>query len=223
MRHLIITIDGPSGAGKSTMARRLAETLGYTYLDTGAMYRALAFASFKYGRDPEEIIGKVDLVFNFEKETKTLLEGEDISSAIRDPFISMLASEISKRPKVREFLKEMQRRFGKEGGIVAEGRDMGTVVFPEADVKFYLDADPEERARRRYRELLERGKDVQYERIKEETMLRDKEDSERELAPLVCPPDSVRIDTTHMSEEEVLKEMLRHIEERVWKSSRQGT
>lgn len=220
MRRLIITIDGPSGAGKSTMARRLAMSLGYMYLDTGAMYRALALASLKYGRDPEEIMDVVDLRFSFEEQTKVFLEGEDVSLAIRDPAISIHASRISKRPKVREFLKKMQRTFGKNGGIVAEGRDMGTVVFPEADLKFYLDADLDERARRIQRELLRKGKEMEYERIREETLTRDREDSEREVSPLAVPKDAIYIDTTNMTEEEVLGEMLRCVKEKIWRCSK---
>lgn len=212
-KDLLITIDGPSGAGKSTVAKKLAQRIDYSFLDTGAMYRALAYASMKYGKEPEELIGKIKLHFDFQRETRVFLDGEDISEVIREPSVSVFASRISKKRKVREFLTNLQREIGRKGGIVAEGRDTGTVVFPEAQIKFYIDAQPEERIKRRYKELLEKGKDVDYEKLKEETLERDREDSTRDIAPLSIPKDAIYIDTTFLSIEEVIEIMLSHIKD----------
>ncbi len=201
-----MTIDGPGGSGKSTVARRLAESVGYGYVDTGAMYRGIAYAyAAKAPQDLERFLSEVRLTFSFDGATKVFLDGEDISQALRTPEMSLLASSFSQDARVRAYLTKMQREIGKKGGIVIEGRDMGSVVFPEAEVKFYLDAQPEERARRRYLELAAKGAGVDQKTVKEEMEKRDRDDSERAFAPLVCPEGAFRVDTTGKSVEEVVE------------------
>ncbi len=212
-RKLVITIDGPSGAGKSTVARILAERLGYVYVDTGAMFRAVAYAykMKKEEEDLEQFLGKVKLSFEFGKDTKVFLDGVELKEELRDPQISLLASELSKNPAVREYLKKIQRDVGKNGGIVIEGRDTGSVVFPDADVKFFLDAKIEERAKRRFLELKRRMDNVTLEKIREEIEKRDREDSLRPIAPLVIPSGAHYLDTTGLTVDEVVKELLKHV------------
>jgi CMP/dCMP kinase len=197
-QRLVITIDGPAGAGKSTMAKLLASALGYTYMDTGAMYRAVAYAYAREEGQPdlEPFLRDLILRFVFGKETQVFLDGEDISRKIRDPEISLLASALSQDPRVRKYLTQIQREMGKDGGIVLEGRDTGSVVFPDADVKFFLDADANERARRRYRELSSSNAGGDLESVKQEMQKRDKDDSERDIAPLTRPEGALYVDTT---------------------------
>ncbi len=215
-KKMIITIDGPSGAGKSTAAQMLAHALDYTYLDSGAMYRGAAYAYMKRGR-PEDIDGflaGLSLEFTFGSETKVFLDGEDVSGRIREPGVSLLASEFSRNRAVREYLTNKQREIGKNGGTVVEGRDTGSVVFPDGDVKFFLDANLEERARRRQIELVEKGISVKQATVRKEMAERDKNDSERDIAPLVVPKDAIRIDTTGIDANGVVEIMIRHIEKR---------
>jgi len=215
MKQLVITIDGPSGAGKSTAARLLAERLDYMYMDTGALYRAVALAARDKGCSPEDDMALheicINLNLNFKRigeELRLYANGNDISQRIRTPEISMLASAVSARPVVREHLLKVQRAMGKNGGVVLEGRDAGTVVFPEADIKFYLDASLEIRAIRRYKELDAKGLKVSLEQISQEIKKRDEGDSRRKLAPLRVPRDAIIIDSSHLSVEEVIKIML---------------
>jgi cytidylate kinase len=228
--NLIITIDGPSGAGKSTIAKMIAHALHYTYIDTGAMYRGVAFAYMrKYPEDRgqrsevsevqmqkldklKELLNSLNLRFEFGEETKVFLNGEDISKEIREPAVSMLASKLSQIGLVREFLYAMQRAWGKDGGIVLEGRDTGSVVFPNAHVKFYLDANPEERAKRRYLELSKQGTTIDMTTVNEDMVKRDKNDSERDLAPLVIPEGAIYIDTSGLDVEGVVKVLFQHIQ-----------
>ncbi|MDQ7838988.1 MAG: (d)CMP kinase [Thermodesulfobacteriota bacterium] len=220
-KGLLITIDGPAGAGKSTVSKKLADILGYVYLDTGALYRALALAAQKNNLNPdkEEDLEKlcrkpaIALIYNGGKLT-VILAGEDVSEEIRSPEISMLSSYISAKPMVRESLLEMQRDIGKRGSVVAEGRDMGTVVFPDADVKFYLDASPEERASRRHKELLQKGNNLDYEQVCKEMLKRDADDSSRAVAPLIPAPDAIFVDSTGKSIDEVIVFMLAKTEEK---------
>lgn len=213
MKKLIITIDGPSGAGKSTIAKLLAEKLSYSYIDTGAMFRAVAFAfeSKGCGVKFDEFIKRIDLRFEFGSETRVFLDGKELRDELRRPEISLLASELSKRREVREYLLRIQREAGKGGGIVIEGRDTGSVVFPDADIKFYLDARPEERARRRFLELKRKIPGVDFDRVLEEINIRDREDSSRDIAPLVVPDGAIYIDTSEMTVPDVLREILEHV------------
>jgi cytidylate kinase len=223
-KRLIIAIDGPSGAGKSTVARFLAKRLGYLYIDTGAMYRAAALKVKEKCIGPKDesalcpLASSLSIAFVTEgEETHVLCNGEDVTEAIRLPEISRLASAISKKKGVREALVQKQREMGRRGGVVLEGRDIGTVVFPDADVKFYLDAATEERGRRRFHELVKRGVEVDFKGTLEEVMQRDHKDMHRVHSPLKKADDAVLIDSTHCSVEEVVEEMVRIMEERVKK------
>ncbi|HUL31599.1 MAG TPA: (d)CMP kinase [Thermodesulfobacteriota bacterium] len=220
-KKLTVAIDGPSGAGKSTVARSLATRLGYVYIDTGAMYRSLAVWAKKRGIPPEDELTLSQLAFSIrirfargKRQTRVYCEGEDVTEAIRTPEISRLASSISKQKGVREALVQMQREMGKKGGVVLEGRDIGTVVFPDADAKFYLDADSSERARRRYDEMVGKGEKADFKETFEELSKRDHNDMHRVHSPLRKAEDAVVIDSTHRSVEEVVEEMIRIIQEK---------
>lgn len=221
-KRLTIAIDGPSGAGKSTVARFLAKRLGYVYIDTGAMYRSVALRVKEKGISPEDelalnqLASSLHITFITEGEqTRVCCDGEDITSAIRSPEISRLASYISKQKGVREALVQMQREMGKEGGVILEGRDIGTVVFPDADVKFYLDAKSDERARRRYHEMVEKGVKVDFKETQEELIQRDHNDMHRIHSPLKKANDALFIDSTHRSVEEVVEEMVHMVKAKV--------
>lgn len=218
---MTITIDGPSGAGKSTVAKALAKRLGFIYIDTGAMYRVVAFEMRKRRMRFEEEdtlfqwASSLQIIFLDRKgESHVLCNGKDLTQEIRSPEISLLASEFSKRRGVREALVKIQREMGEGGGVVLEGRDTGTVVFPSADVKFYLDAQPEERARRRYEELTGKGVNVNFEETLAEVIRRDHNDMNRSLSPLRRAEDAIVIDSTRRSAEEVVEAMLRLVQEK---------
>lgn len=225
-RKDIVTIDGPSGAGKSTISKLLAAELHYTYLDTGAMYRVVGLQVERSGFDLEAENGRetlVQLLATLEmtlapgeegQETRVFLHGEDVSDAIRTPEMAMVASRVSAEPEVRKKLTEMQRAIGQNGEIVAEGRDMGTIVFPEARYKFFLDATPAERAKRRQQQLMEQGQRVEYEELLTQIQKRDRDDSSRALAPLKPAPDAVVIDSSEMSIDEVVSFMLKTVHEK---------
>lgn len=217
-RELIIAIDGPSGAGKSTLSKRLSSRLGYVNIDTGAMYRCVALASMRQGLDPSDgerlkaLCRDLEITFVPEGgENRVFLNGEDVSEAIRTPEVSLLTSRISAVPEVRSAMVALQRRMGENGGVVLEGRDIGTVVFPHADVKFFLLASARERGRRRYLELREKGLDVDLEQTVAEVEARDRADSEREHAPLVRADDALSVDSTQMSIDQVLEYMMEQI------------
>jgi cytidylate kinase len=192
---MVIAIDGPAGAGKSTVARATAERLGFTYLDSGAMYRAVALR----GGDPATVTREARL----ELGERITLDGEDVTEQIREPWVSEAASRVASDPAVREALVEQQRRILTEGDWVAEGRDIGTVVAPGAEVKVFLTADPAERARRRAAEL---GTDEHV--VLREMVLRDERDRNREVSPLVAAPDAVSVDTTGLTLDEVVEQIV---------------
>lgn len=218
MSVLIIAIDGPSAAGKSTLAKRLAQDLGFTYLDTGGMYRALALKVLREGIDISndesvtELIGRtdVDLVAT-DGKLKVLLDGEDVSHEIRTPEVSQMASKASALKVVRRWMLVLQRGFGRRGNVVAEGRDIGTVVFPDAEVKIYLDATVQERARRRVEELRKAGRQVSLDETLREMGERDKRDSERDLAPLRKANDAIAIDCTSLDAEALAQRVMQQI------------
>lgn len=221
--QLRIAIDGPAGSGKSTLARSLAERLDYLYIDTGAMYRAVAYKAAQSSLDParEEDRAKIaqiaaEMEFHFEWQEGQLrlhIDGEDVTDAIRTPEVERLSSPVSAIPEVRTELVAAQKALGQAGGIVMEGRDIGTVVMPDADVKLYLIASAEERARRRWRQLRERGISRPYETVLAETMERDRRDSSRSVSPLKPATDAVVIDSTRMTQREVLDRALEIVRE----------
>jgi CMP/dCMP kinase len=218
VRALIIAIDGPSAAGKSTLAKRLAKDLGFTYLDTGAMYRALALKVLREGIDINNDAGLTKLIDSTEIDLlekggklKVLLDGEDVSEEIRAPEVSQMASKASALKAVRHWLLVLQRAFGRRGNVVAEGRDIGTVVFPDAEVKIYLEASAEERARRRVEELRKTGRQVSLDETLREMGERDKRDSERDLAPLRKASDAIAIDSTALDAETLAQRVMQQI------------
>jgi len=221
-RRLIIAIDGPAGAGKSTVAKRLAKELGYTYMDTGAMYRAFAWKVRQGGIDLEdeeklrEALRRTNVeLADGEGNLKVLLDGRNVTNEIRTPELSQWASKISALGPVRERMVELQRAMGARGGVVAEGRDIGTVVFPEADVKVFLTAGPEERAKRRFAELKEQGKRVSLDETLEEMIERDRRDQERALAPLRRAEDAVAIDSTGRTVDQVMERIMQEIKKKM--------
>jgi cytidylate kinase len=213
-QKLIVAIDGPSGAGKSSVTKALADRLGYIHIDTGAMFRTVALFVSRLGIDPEDDAALDDLCSRLSIEfdsaggkSRVLANGEDVTGNIRTPEISLLTSKIAAMPSVRKHLLLQQQKMGARGGVVLEGRDIGTVVFPEAQVKFYLTASAEERGRRRYEELKEKGEDVFLQQTIAEVRQRDQQDLNREIAPLRRADDAVVIDTTDLTPEAVLSRM----------------
>lgn len=211
---VIVAIDGPSGAGKSSLTRLLAQRLGYIHIDTGAMFRSVALMAQRAGIAPDddealaELCRRTDIVFSRNGETvRVLVNGEDVSGAIRSEEIGLLTSSISARKPVRDALLEMQRKMGESGGVILEGRDIGTVVFPDAEVKFFLSASAEERGRRRYLELAARGEQATLEETIAKVISRDRQDEGREHAPLKKADDAISIDSTSLSIDEVLEIM----------------
>jgi cytidylate kinase len=218
-RRPVITIDGPAGAGKSTISKLLASRLCFTCLDTGALYRAVAYRLKGEGWNGEtDSIGDlfraltVSLKRDEEGRIRVIAGGEDVSEKIRTEEIGLLASKISAIPRIREGLLPVQREFGDSGGVVAEGRDMGTVVFPDAEVKFFLDASPQERAKRRYSELVCKGERVSLSEIESDLHHRDRQDRERSIAPLVIPADAVVVDSSNRSIPQVVDFMISVVE-----------
>ena len=209
---LIIAIDGPVGSGKSTVARRVAEMLGYTHLDSGAMYRAVGLKALREGvplDSPERLsalagAARIDLVPK-DGMLRVLLDGEDVTEQIRTPEVSRAASVVAVIPGVRHPMVAEQRRAGAQGGIVMEGRDIGSVVFPHADLKIFLDASPEVRAARRQREHEEKGEPMEFEKVLAEVRERDRRDRERKMSPLVRAEDAVLVDNTAMDAEETAR------------------
>jgi cytidylate kinase len=215
---MIIAIDGPAGAGKSTVAKLVAQRLGFLYIDTGAMYRCLTLKALEEKIDLKDINGlvemakraKVQLLNNPDGTLKVLLDAKDVSAQIRQPVITKFVSDIAKIKGVREAMLALQRQAGKNGKVVLDGRDIGTVVFPDADRKFYIDAQFSERCKRRHKELLGLGENLTLEDIEADLRNRDTIDSTRQVAPLRKAEDAVYIDTTDMTIEEVVDTVLKH-------------
>ena len=218
-----IALDGPAGAGKSSIAKRAAKALDYIYVDTGALYRTIGLAATRKGVEPkpstevEKLLSEitVDLTFNDKGEQIVLLDGEDVSGLIRTPEASMMASKISAVPSVRVYLLDLQRNMAKSHNVIMDGRDIGTVVLPDAKVKIFLTASPEARAQRRYKELCEKGMDVKYEDILNHVITRDYNDSHRETAPLKPAEGCVMVDTTELDFEQSVEKIISVIKENI--------
>ena len=218
-----VAIDGPAGAGKSTISRKAAETLGYIYIDTGALYRTVGLAAIRAGKDiedPESIVTvltddlSVELKF-VDGEQRMFLNGDDVSSLIRTPEASMAASRGSAVPKVREYLFDLQKKLARENNCIMDGRDIGTVVLPDAQVKIFLTASDEARAERRYKELVEKGMDVKLEDVLADMIERDYNDSHRAIAPLKQADDAVLCDTSNLTLEESIKLIISTIKDNI--------
>jgi cytidylate kinase len=217
-----IAVDGPAGAGKSTISRGAAKELGFIYVDTGALYRAVGLNALRLGLDTKEAVpvsaslgnAAVELKF-IDSEQKVYLNGEDVSEAIRAPEASMAASNVSAIPAVRDYLFDLQRNIAKNNNCIMDGRDIGTVVLPWAQIKIFLTASPEERAMRRYKELAAKGAAVEYTQVLDEMKQRDYNDANRAIAPLKPADDSVLVDTTGYSLEESIHLVIKLIKERL--------
>lgn len=217
-----IAIDGPSGAGKSTLARKLAEKLNYIYVDTGALYRTVGLYVLRNGIDPKDaeevaaVLPKINVSLRFIMgEQHVYLNGEDVSTEIRIHEVSQYASLVSAIPAVRQFLFETQQKMAAENDVIMDGRDIGTVVLPNAEVKIFLTASPEVRARRRYNELLQRGQEVDYEQVLSDVIKRDDQDMNRAVAPLKPAEDGVILDTSECSFDESLALLYRTVKEKI--------
>lgn len=222
----IIAIDGPAGAGKSTVAKRLADALGFVLVDTGAMYRLVAFAARAAGVSWDDgaavgslaraLVARNALAFERDARlgVRAVLDGTDVTDAIRTPDVGMGASTVSAHPSVRDALLDLQRQTGRRGGVVLEGRDIGTVVFPDAEIKFFLTARPEVRARRRFEELLARGTRTSFEQTLRDVRQRDLQDTTRPVAPLREAADAIVVDSSDMSIEETVAYMAQSVRKR---------
>ncbi|HCI60129.1 MAG TPA: (d)CMP kinase [Ruminococcus sp.] len=216
-----IALDGPAGAGKSSIAKRAAKALDFIYVDTGALYRTIGLAATRKGVEPkpsdevEKLLNEitVDLTFNDKGEQIVLLDGEDVSGLIRTPEASMMASKISAVPSVRAYLLDLQRNMAKSHNVIMDGRDIGTVVLPDAKVKIFLTASPEARAQRRFKELCEKGMDVKYEDILNDVITRDYNDTHRETAPLKPAEGCLMVDTTELDFEQSVEKIISVIKE----------
>ncbi len=207
----IIAVDGPAGAGKSTVSKIVANKLGYTYIDTGAMYRAVGLKVFESNKNfSEKLLADITekISIELDESARVFVDGEEVTKKIRTPEISKLASDVSKFGFVRKKLTELQREMATHGKVIMDGRDIGTQVLPNADLKIFLTATLSERARRRFLELQAKGQQVELAEIEKEISLRDKQDSEREIAPLKKADDAILLDTTNLSVEEVAEKIL---------------
>ena len=223
MSYKSIAIDGPAGAGKSTLAQRAAKEIGFLYVDTGAIYRTVALKTLRAGADPENqdqvipLLDQMDVQMKYgsDGEQRMYLDGEDVSVAIREHQVSGLASKVSAIPAVRAFLLDFQRKQARENNVLMDGRDIGTVVLPNADVKIFLTAAAESRARRRLLELERRGQTTDFETVLRDIVQRDEQDRNRPIAPLRQAEDAVLLDTTNLNLEESLQAMLSIIKEKI--------
>lgn len=220
----VVTIDGPVGSGKGTVSSRLAERLGWNFLDSGVLYRLTALAALEQGVSAEsedalrELAEALEFDFRFVAgETHVLLRGEDVTRRLREEAVSAMASRVAAVPAVREALVERQRAFAQPPGLVADGRDMGTVIFPRAALKFFLTASVEERAQRRYKQLKEKGESVNLSRLFRDLEARDQRDSTRSIAPLKPAEDAITIDSTNLNINEVVQKLYEMVEESVLK------
>ena len=223
MKHISIAIDGPSGAGKSTLAKEISSELGYLYVDTGAIYRTIGYYVLTQGIEPTDetavtaALPQVQIRMSYEDDglQHMYLNGQDVTREIRLPEVSHYASDVSAHPPVRAFLLEMQRQLARENSVIMDGRDIGTVVLPDADVKIFLTASPEARARRRWKELEQRGTPQPYETVLADIQTRDYHDMNRAIAPLRQAEDAVLLDTTEMNFRESMEAILKLIKEKV--------
>ena len=214
MKNLVVAIDGPAGAGKSTVAQLAARELGYTYIDTGAMYRAVAWKTLQQGGPVTDelilsVVPDIDVDLQYvDGKTRVFVDGREVTGEIRTPEINKIVSQVARLGPVREKMVDLQRKMGERGAVLMDGRDIATNVLPNADVKIFLTASIEERARRRCKELREKGYDVDIEGIKSDIAARDKADSEREISPLVKAEDAMLLDTTGLTIDEVVGKIL---------------
>lgn len=223
MSYKSIAIDGPAGAGKSTLARQAAKKLGFLYVDTGAIYRTVALKTLRAGANPDHpdqvipLLSEMDIQMKYgaDGEQRMYLDGEDVSAAIREHQVSGLASKVSAIPAVRAFLLDFQRKQAREHNVLMDGRDIGTVVLPNAEVKIFLTAAPESRAKRRLLELEQRGQTADFETVLRDIMQRDEQDRSRPIAPLRQAEDAVLLDTTNLNLEESLQAMLSIVKEKI--------
>lgn len=223
MKVINVAIDGPAGAGKSTISRKAAAELGYIYIDTGALYRTVGLNALRLGvdiQDDDAVIStltddlKVELKF-IDGEQRMFLNDEDVSTAIRTPEASMAASRVSAVPKIRQYLFDLQKNLAKNNNCIMDGRDIGTVVLPEADVKIFLTASPEARAQRRYKELIEKGMDASYEDVLADMIKRDYDDSHRAIAPLKQADDAILCDTSEIDLQQSIDLIISTIKENI--------
>ena len=229
-KEIIIAIDGHSSTGKSTLAKELAKALNYVYIDTGAMYRAVTYYALQNNLISEKKINKKQLINDLDKIqidfkynpdkgfAEVYLNGQNIEKEIRQMYVSNFVSQIATIPEVREKLVAQQRKIGERKGIVMDGRDIGSVVFPDAELKIFMTASPEVRAKRRFMELLDKGENVNYNDVLTNVLKRDKTDSERSTSPLIMTKDAIKIDNSNLSREEQLEKVLKLAKERINKS-----
>ncbi|WP_294144302.1 (d)CMP kinase [uncultured Selenomonas sp.] len=214
LKKLVVAIDGPAGAGKSTVAKLAAKELGYTYIDTGAMYRAVAWKTLQQKADVTDalildVARDIDVRLAYQAGvTQVFVDGQDITGEIRTPEVSHIVSQVAALGPVREKMVDLQRQMATEGGVLMDGRDIATHVLPDADVKIFLTASIEERAQRRWKEMKEKGYDMSLEELQKDIAARDKADSEREISPLVQADDATLLDTTGLSIDEVVARIL---------------